>query len=134
MKKQFLVFILRWILNSFGLWVAVRVFGTGYSDSQLAESIWVFLLAGLIFSLINTILRPIAIILSLPAILLTVGLFTIIVNGFMVWLALLLTPGLEMTFWNSVLTGIVLSLVNYIVSSALELHYARTEGRRHEYR
>ena len=31
MKRQFLTFILRWILNSFGLWVAVRIFGTGYS-------------------------------------------------------------------------------------------------------
>lgn len=129
MKKQFLVFVLRWVLNSFGLWIAVRIFGTGYSDSELAASIWVFLLAGLIFSLINSVLRPIAIILSLPAILLTLGLFTIIVNGFMVWLAILLTPGLDMTFWHAVLTGIVLSLVNYIVSSALELQYARRAGR-----
>jgi putative membrane protein len=129
MKKQFLVFVLRWVLNSFGLWIAVRILGTGYSDSQLNESVWIFLLAGLIFSVINSILRPIAIILSLPAILLTLGLFTIIVNGFMVWLALLLTPGLEMSFWNSVLTGIILSLLNYIVSSALELQYAKRAGR-----
>lgn len=129
MKKQLLVFILRWVLNSFGLWIAVRIFGTGYSDSQLAEGVWVFLLAGLIFSLVNAVLRPIVIILSLPAILLTIGLFTIIVNGFMVYLSLLLTPGLEMTFWHSVLTGIILSLINYIVSSVLELQYARRAGR-----
>lgn len=126
MRKQFYVFILRWILNSFGLWVAVRIFGTGYSDADLSASIWVFLFAGLIFSLINSVLRPVVIILSLPAILLTLGLFTIIVNGFMVYVSLLLAPGLHMTFWNSVLTGIVLSLVNYIVSSALELQYARS--------
>lgn len=130
MRKQFFVFILRWILNSFGLWVAVRLFGTGYSDAELEAGMWVFLFAGLIFSLINTILRPIAIILSLPAILLTLGLFTIIVNGFMVYVSLLLVPGLQMTFWNSVLTGIVLSLVNYIVSSALELQYARRQEER----
>lgn len=125
MKKQFFVFVLRWILNSIGLWIAVRIFGTGYSDSELITGVWVFLLAGLIFSIINTIVKPIVIILSLPAILLTLGLFTIIVNGFMVYLSLMLAPGLHMTFWNSVLTGIVLSLVNYIVSSALELQYAR---------
>lgn len=130
MKKQFFVFVLRWILNSIGLWIAVRIFGTGYGSIELVESVWVFLLAGLIFSLVNTVLRPIAIILSLPAILLTLGLFTIIVNGVMVYLSLLLTPGLEMTFWNSVLTGIVLSLVNYIVSSALELQYARRQERK----
>ena len=123
MKKQFFVFILRWILNSIGMWVAVRLFGTGYNDS--VTGVWVFLFAGLIFSVINTILRPIVIILSLPAILLTLGLFTVIVNGLMVYISLKLAPGLHMTFWNSVLTGIVLSLVNYIVSSALELQYAR---------
>jgi len=130
MKKQFFLFILRWILNSVGLWVAVRIFGTGYSDADLATGVWVFLLAGLIFSFINTILRPIVIILSLPAILLTLGLFTIIVNGLMVYISLMLAPGLHMTFWNSVLTGIVLSLVNYIVSSALELRYARRQEER----
>jgi putative membrane protein len=129
MKKQFFVFILRWILNSFGLWVAVRIFGTGYSDAELTANVWAFLFAGLIFSIINAIVRPIIIILSLPAILLTLGLFTIIVNGFMVYISLKLAPGLQMTFWNSVLAGLVLSLVNYIVSSALELHYARERGR-----
>jgi len=125
MKKQFFVFVLRWILNSIGLWVAVRIFGTGYDNSELTAGIWAFLFAGLIFSIVNTVLRPVVIILSLPAILLTLGLFTIIVNGFMVYISLVLAPGLHMTFWNSVLTGIVLSLVNYIVSSALELQYAR---------
>ena len=129
MKKQFIVFVLRWILNSFGLWVAVRIFGTGYSDAELTASVWVFLFAGLIFSVINAVLRPVIIILSLPAILVTLGLFTIIVNGFMVYISLILAPGLHMTFWNSVLTGLVLSLVNYIVSSALELHYSRVQGR-----
>lgn len=127
MKKQFFVFVLRWILNSIGLWIAVRIFGTGYSDSELITGVWVFLVAGLIFSIINTIVKPIVIILSLPAILLTLGLFTIVVNGFMVYISLMLAPGLHMTFWNSVLTGIVLSLVNYIVSSALELQYARKQ-------
>ena len=127
MKKQFFVFILRWILNSVGLWVAVRVFGTGYADADLVVSMPVFLFAGLIFSIINTILKPIVIILSLPAILVTLGLFTVIVNGFMVYISLKLAPGLHMTFWHSVLAGIVLSLVNYIVSSALELQYVRTQ-------
>jgi putative membrane protein len=130
MKRQFFVFIIRWILNSIGLWIAVRIFGTGYSDADLTANAWVFLWAGLIFSVINSILKPIVIILSLPAILLTLGLFTIIVNGFMVYVSIKLAPGLNMTFWNSVLTGIVLSLVNYIVSSALELQYARQQEKR----
>ena len=131
MKKQFFAFNIRWVLNSFGLWVAVRLFGTGYDDEVVTAGIGGFLLAGLIFSIINSILRPIVIILSLPAILVTLGLFTIIVNGLMVYLSLKLAPGIHMTFWYSVLTGMILSLVNYIVSSALELQYnARTQRER----
>lgn len=123
MKRQFAVFLLRWALNSFGLWIAVRILGDGYNDEALNAGFWAFALAGLIFSIVNAILKPILIILSLPAILLTLGLFTLVVNGIMVYISLALAPGIHMTFWYSILTGIVLSLVNYIVSSALELRH-----------
>lgn len=121
MRRQLAVFIVRWLLNSFGLWVAVRLLGSGVSDQQVDESVTIFLLAGFVFSLLNAVVRPVVIILSLPAILVTLGLFIIIVNGAMVWLALQMTPGLEMTFLNSIFAGMFLSLINYIVSSALEL-------------
>lgn len=130
MKRQFVTFVIRWVLNSFGLWIAVRIFGTGYSDSQVDSGILVFLLAGLIFSLVNAVLKPAVMIVSLPAILLTLGLFTIIVNGLMVYISLKMAPGMTMSFLNSILTGLLLSLINYIVSSALEIQYSRTHGER----
>ncbi len=123
MRRQLGVFLLRWLLNSFGLWLAVRLLGTGYGPETIDAGAGVFLLAGLIFSIVNSILRPIVIVLSLPAILVTLGLFTFVVNGLMVWISLSLTPGLQMTFLHSVITGILLSLINYIMSSALELRY-----------
>ena len=127
MRKQFTFFLLRWLLNSFGLWIAVRVFGTGYDPTATIDAgASAFLLAGLIFSVVNSLLRPFIIVLSLPAILLTLGLFTFIVNGLMVYISIALAPGLSMTFWHSVITGIVLSLINYIVSSLLELRYEPT--------
>ncbi len=128
MKQQFFRFLVRWALNSLGLWVAVRLFGTGLSDSVLAASAGTFIFAGLIFSLVNSVLKPIVTILSLPAILLTLGLFTFVVNGLMVYISLKLTPGLDMSFAHSVLAGIVLSLVNYIISSALDLKRIEREG------
>lgn len=128
MKRQFLVFLLRWALNSVGLWIAVRLLGTGYDGHQVTAGVLGFLLAGLIFSIINSIVRPFVIIFSLPAILLTLGLFTIVVNGLMVYISLKLAPGLTMTFWNSILTGIILSLINYIISSLLELRYSAERG------
>lgn len=128
MMRQFAIFVVRWALNSLGLWVSVRLFGTGFSEAEISAGFWAFVVAGLIFSLVNSIVKPIAVILSLPAILLTLGLFTLVVNGLMVYISLMMTPGLQMTFLNSILTGMVLSLVNYIVSSALELNYSRSKG------
>lgn len=127
MKKQFGVFLLRCLLNSFGLWITVRVFGTGYTDQDLQSGFWVFILAGIIFSVVNALLKPLVVVLSLPAILLTLGLFTIIVNGLMVYIALKLTPGITMTFWYSVLAGMILSLINYIVSTTIEMRKTRKE-------
>ncbi|NLA42903.1 phage holin family protein [Candidatus Saccharibacteria bacterium] len=129
MQKQFAIFVVRWILNSFGLWVAVRLLGSGVPSETVDGSYSLFLLAGLIFSILNSLLRPLVVILSLPAILLTLGLFVLVVNGFMVWLTLQMTPQLEMTFLNSIFAGMLLSLINYIVSAALELQVLKKEER-----
>ncbi|MDQ5982946.1 MAG: putative rane protein [Patescibacteria group bacterium] len=127
MQRQFAIFLVRWLLNSFGLWIAVRLLGTGYSNAQVDANAAAFLVAGLIFSIVNAVLRPIVVVLSLPAILLTLGLFVIVVNGIMVYISLKLAPGLQMSFWNSILTGMILSLINYIVSSVFEMNTRRKE-------
>lgn len=127
MKQEFLIFLARWALNAVGLWVAVRLLGTGYDDVDVTAGFWGFVLAGLVFSLANSLLKPVFVILSLPAILLTLGLFTIILNGVLVYISLAISPGISMSFGNSIITGIILSLVNYIVSAAMEI---RAEKRR----
>ena len=119
MNRNVSIFVVRWLFNSLGLWVAVRLFGTGYDSTQVGISIVGFLGVGLIFSIVNAVLKPFIVILSLPAILVTLGLFMLIVNGLMVWISFWLIPGISMTFFNSILTGIILSLVNYIVSATL---------------
>ena len=121
MKQQFLVFIIRWVLSSFGLWIAVRLLGSGYENVEITAGISGYLVAGFIFSIVNSVLKPLAVILSLPAILLSLGLFMLVVNGALVYVSILLAPGLEMSFFNSILTGIILSLINYIVSAAVEI-------------
>lgn len=107
--------------------MAFRLLGTGYDNVDVTAGTWGFLLAGLIFSVINSLFKPLLVIVSLPAILLTLGLFTIIVNGVIVYISLALAPGVAMSFGNSIITGIILSLVNYIVSAAVEI---RSETRR----
>jgi len=121
MKAQFLVFVLRWALTTLGFWVAFRLLGTGINNVDVTAGVWGFLFAGFIFSIINSLFKPLLVIVSLPAILLTLGLFTIIVNGVIVYISLALAPGVAMSFGNSIITGIILSLINYIVSAAVEI-------------
>ena len=122
MKEKIAIFILRWVFNSFGLWIAARLLGTGYKNEVDTAGVIGFLIAGLIFSAVNAILKPILVILSLPAILLTLGLFMLVVNGIMVYISLKIAPGINMSFFNSILTGMLLSLINYIISATLELN------------
>lgn len=126
MLRQFLIFVVRWILNSIGIWIAIRLLGSGQADVIEGATTWGFLVAGLIFSLVNTVLKPLLVILSLPAILVSLGLFMLIINGVLVYISLALAPGLSMSFFNSILTGIILSLLNYIVSTVVELRQGQS--------
>ena len=121
MKQQSFVFGVRWALSAVGLWLSVRLLGTGYDNVDVTAGFWGFILAGLIFSLVNSLFKPLLVIVSLPAILLTLGLFTVVVNGLLVYISLAVAPGISMSFGNSIITGIILSLINYIVSAAIEI-------------
>ena len=128
MKQQFFVFLVRWVLSSIGLWAAFRLLGTGYDNVDITAGFWGFLLAGLIFSLVNSLIKPLLVIVSLPAILLTLGLFTIIVNGILVYISVAISPDVSMSFGNSIITGIILSLINYIVSAAIEIRAEKSRS------
>lgn len=128
MKQQFFVFLVRWALNALGLWIAVRILGTGYNNVDVTAGFWGFVLAGLIFSLINSFLKPLFVIVSLPAILLTLGLFTLVLNGVLVYISIAISPGISMSFGNSIITGIILSLINYIVSAAMEIRAEKSRS------
>lgn len=109
-------FIIRWFICSLGLWISVMMFG----DSTLMTvpmTIATFLLAGLIFSTVNAIIKPIVTILSLPFVLVTMGLFTIVINGFMVWLTVAIAPSIHMSFGWAMVSSLVLSLINYLMNS-----------------
>lgn len=125
MKRQFLIFVVRWVLNSFALWVAVRLLSTGDFADSSAAGFSTFLFAGAVLSFVNTLIKPIVIIFSLPFILLTLGLFMLFVNGLMIYITLALVPSIEVSFIGAVLTGIIVSLANYLLSGILELRNER---------
>ncbi len=119
MKRQFMFFVLRWVVNSVALWIAVRLLSTSDFASTSA-GFATFLLAGFMFSLVNVLLRPFIIVLALPAILLTLGLFMLVVNGIVVYIAIKLVPSIHMSFIGAIMSGIIISLANYVLSGIIE--------------
>lgn len=112
--RNVIAFIVRLVLTSVGFWIGIRLFG--HEQGNFETLVAVYLLAGLIFTFVNTAIRPIVTALSLPFVFITLGLFTLVINGFMVWLTLLVVPSISVSFGGAILTGLVLSLVNYVIS------------------
>lgn len=110
--------MIRWFVCGLGLWIAAGLLGDRIDyDSRVG----VVIVAGLILAIINAVIKPIIVILSLPAILFSLGLFMIVINGFMVYIVGWLYPQLEIaTFGSAMLAGLVIGLVNYLVSVILE--------------
>ena len=109
-------FIIKVLVNAAALWVAAR-FVPGI---DLTADIWQILLIALVFGLINTFLKPILKVLSLPVIILTLGLFAIIVNVILLAITALLMDGLTIDgFLPALLGSIVISIVSAILNAII---------------
>ena len=103
--------ILRWLVNAAALYVAVKLIpGIEASDTQA------ILIAAVVIGLINATLKPIAVLLTLPLTVITLGLFYLLVNGAMLYLTAAITPGFELAdFGSAVLGAIVISIVGMLL-------------------
>lgn len=118
MNKPFVRFLTRWLVSSVGLWIAAGFLSNSITYGSKLRDI---VIAGLVLAILNTVIKPILIIFTLPAILLTLGLFMILINGLTVFLASKLYHPLHITnFWAAVFAGMVIGLVNYLVTAILE--------------
>jgi putative membrane protein len=118
MRNPLLRLLLRWFVCSLGLWIAAGLMSGSISYD---ERISVIVFGGLILALVNIVIKPIVVIFALPALLLTLGLFMVIINGLMVYLASIFYDPLHISsFWSAVFAGLVIGLVNYLVTTILE--------------
>ena len=111
-------FLTRWLVCSLGLWIAAGLIGESITyDNEFS----VIVVSGLILALINIVIKPILIIFSLPALVFTLGLFMVVINGLTVFIASKLYEPLHVTnFWAAIFAGMVIGLVNYLVTAILE--------------
>lgn len=111
---MYLVF--RWILNALALMgVAYLVPGIG------VETFWTALMAALVLGLVNALLRPLLLILTLPVNILTLGLFTFVINAFMLWLVSTIVKGFTVDGLVPALLGaLVLWIASMLVDALLK--------------
>ena len=112
-----MTFVVRLLVNAAALWVAARIVpGVKFVGGWLP-----FLGVALVFGFINAFLRPIAKFLTFPLIILTLGLFSLVVNGLMLWLTSVLSSALDLGFhvrgfWAAFFGALVVSLVSTLLS------------------
>lgn len=116
-------FILRWAINAVALYLAVVLLPGIDLASEPTSILWL----ALIFGLVNALVRPLISILTCPLIILTLGLFTLVINTFMFWLTSVIGQsfGIALTitdpvWWNAFLGGLVVSIVSVVLTLILK--------------
>lgn len=112
-------FAIRWFVCGLGLWIASGLLGS--DRISFGDRFSVVVGSGFVLALVNTFLKPLIVFLSLPAVLLTLGIFMIVINGLTVVLAAKFYAPLQVSdFVSAMLAGIVVGLVNFFVTALIE--------------
>src|SRR5579864_4156485 len=119
MKHFVTRFAARWLVSGLGLWIASGILGS--SRLSVGNTAWTVIGAGFFLALVNMALKPILVILSIPAIILSLGLFMLVVNGFMIVLAhWIYSPLYVKNIGWAIVAGVIIGLVNFLVTKVLE--------------
>jgi putative membrane protein len=112
--------IIRWAVNAVALWAAIQIVsGIDHNGDG-----WSLVLIALIFGLVNALVRPLIILLTCPFIILTMGLFVLILNAIMLsltaWISGLLNLGFSVAgFWPAFWGALVIAIVSGVMSIIL---------------
>lgn len=112
--------LIRWVVNAAALYAAAWTLQGIHFDGSL----WALLGTAFVFGLVNALIRPLAMLLSLPVQLLTLGLFTLVINAVMLWLTSTFSAALGLGFrvdgfWPSLVGALVVTVVSAVLSFVL---------------
>ncbi|MDQ0340862.1 putative membrane protein [Caldalkalibacillus uzonensis] len=111
---------MRWIMSVLSTWVVLMVIAGYFGDYFYIRDAGVALLAALILSLVNTVVRPILVFLTLPITILTMGLFLLVINALTLLLTSFLVDGFDISgFWAAFFMGILISILNYLIHALI---------------
>jgi putative membrane protein len=107
--------LLTWLINAVALFALPYIF-----TSIKVDDFPTALLVALVLGLVNALIRPILIILTLPATILTLGLFIFVINGLLFWAVGSFVPGFHVGgFWSGFFGAIVFSLISWLLSALI---------------
>src|SRR3989441_7605345 len=116
-------FVFRWFITTFAVFVAAPIVGINYGDR-----IGCLLAASLLLGIVNAFIRPVLLLLSLPLILVTLGVFILIINALMLKFVGEIVPCFEVPgFWRAFWGAIIISIVSWILSA----FFRGSDGRVH---
>jgi putative membrane protein len=106
-------FLLRVLVNAVAIYVVAAIV-----PGLEVKGVLTALGAGLVLGLINAVVRPVLVVLTLPVTLLTLGLFLLVLNGLCLWLTALLVEGFEVHgFWAAVFGALLVSVVSWALTA-----------------
>ena len=118
-------FVVRAALTGLALWVVTLVVpGIGFVGGETPlQKVGIIFVVGIIFGLVNALIKPIVSLLSIPLYIVTLGLFHVVVNAFMLWITAWITEhtthwGLQIDrfWWTAIWAAILLSIVGWVLS------------------
>jgi putative membrane protein len=108
--------LLRWLLNAAALWLTTEIIpGIRFTEPGL----WPILIAALVLGLVNAVVRPVMILLTLPLTILTLGLFLLIVNALSLGIVVALTPMDTDGFGITILAALVLTIISTALNALI---------------
>lgn len=115
--------LLKWLLMTVSILIAAHLI-PGVTVHGFFSALWVALFLGII----NVLVRPVLILITLPINILTLGLFTFVINAALVLLASVVIKGFEVNgFWTAMLFGVILSIINYLLNVILKAGHRKQE-------
>jgi len=107
-------FVLRWLANGVAIYLTTRIV-PGISVPDFLGA----LVAALVLGIVNAVIRPVVLLITLPLNILTLGLFTLLVNTLMLYLVAAMTPLHISGFWSAFLGALVISVISVILTRIL---------------
>lgn len=110
-------FVIRLLVSALALYLLTRVYGGVYFVP--GSGVGAVVVAALVLGVVNALIRPVLLLLSLPVNVLTLGLFTLIVNGVVLWLVAALTALNVTGFGAAVIGAVILTVISWVVSAVV---------------